>query len=176
MPQYYLSGISCLFRRLSQSKGQVVQVLLTRSPLSIRRYSVRLACIRHAASVHPEPGSNSPFDIISSLNFLIASTHFTVSSENSNKLTCVSVWFSKNNFAPLPQGECAFLYYRNQPAMSTRFLTFFILFDTASDCSLTWFLAVSFYILMQRDTDVNNFFYFFSSFFERLKKCRKQAF
>ena len=25
--------------------------------------SVRLACIRHAASVHPEPGSNSPFDI-----------------------------------------------------------------------------------------------------------------
>ena len=23
--------------------------------------SVRLACIRHAASVHPEPGSNSPF-------------------------------------------------------------------------------------------------------------------
>ena len=24
---------------------------------------VRLACIRHAASVHPEPGSNSPFDM-----------------------------------------------------------------------------------------------------------------
>ena len=24
--------------------------------------SVRLACVRHAASVHPEPGSNSPFD------------------------------------------------------------------------------------------------------------------
>ena len=26
--------------------------------------SVRLACIRHAASVHPEPGSNSPFDLL----------------------------------------------------------------------------------------------------------------
>ena len=25
--------------------------------------SVRLACIRHAASVYPEPGSNSPFDL-----------------------------------------------------------------------------------------------------------------
>ena len=25
------------------------------------KWSVRLACIRHAASVHPEPGSNSPF-------------------------------------------------------------------------------------------------------------------
>ena len=24
--------------------------------------SVRLACVRHAANVHPEPGSNSPFD------------------------------------------------------------------------------------------------------------------
>ena len=30
----------------------------------------RLACIRHAASVHPEPGSNSPFDIIA-LNFFL---------------------------------------------------------------------------------------------------------
>ena len=37
-------------------------VLLTRAPLNIIRklYSVRLACIRPAASVHPEPGSNSP--------------------------------------------------------------------------------------------------------------------
>ena len=24
--------------------------------------AVRLACVRHAANVHPEPGSNSPFD------------------------------------------------------------------------------------------------------------------
>ena len=36
-------------------------VLLTRPPLiSTRRYlSVRLACVKHTASVHPEPGSNS---------------------------------------------------------------------------------------------------------------------
>ena len=26
------------------------------------RFLVRLACVKHAASVHPEPGSNSPFD------------------------------------------------------------------------------------------------------------------
>jgi hypothetical protein len=25
--------------------------------------SVRLACVRHAASVHPEPGSNSPYGL-----------------------------------------------------------------------------------------------------------------
>ena len=37
-------------------------MLLTRSPLSTGRSQllVRLACIRHAASVYPEPGSNSP--------------------------------------------------------------------------------------------------------------------
>ena len=52
--------------------GQVVHALLTRPPLSFgktrsiasyftrqRQRSVRLACVRHAASVHPEPGSNS---------------------------------------------------------------------------------------------------------------------
>ena len=47
---------------------QVTHALLTRPPLShkifiseenqIKRF-VRLACVRHAASVHPEPGSNS---------------------------------------------------------------------------------------------------------------------
>jgi hypothetical protein len=37
-------------------------VLLTRSPLEYPRkgLSVRLACVKHAASVRPEPGSNSP--------------------------------------------------------------------------------------------------------------------
>jgi hypothetical protein len=33
-------------------------VLLTRPPLELKTL-VRLACIRHTASVHPEPGSNS---------------------------------------------------------------------------------------------------------------------
>ena len=39
-------------------------MLLTRPPLTLEeqapRLFARLACIRHAASVHPEPGSNSP--------------------------------------------------------------------------------------------------------------------
>ena len=46
---------------------QVTHALLTRPPLSLSRSvrklhktnSVRLACVKHAASVHPEPGSNS---------------------------------------------------------------------------------------------------------------------
>ena len=48
---------------------QVTHALLTRPPLSHKnnhseeiklKCFVRLACVKHAASVHPEPGSNSP--------------------------------------------------------------------------------------------------------------------
>jgi hypothetical protein len=62
-----LCGISRAFARLSPALGQVSYVLRTRSPLSTLLHSVRLACIRHAASVHPEPGSNSPYIVVSSL-------------------------------------------------------------------------------------------------------------
>src|SRR4029453_8286345 len=57
-----ISGISPRFRGLSQRLGQVTHVLLTRSPLEYprRSLSARLACVKHAASVRPEPGSNSP--------------------------------------------------------------------------------------------------------------------
>ena len=47
----------------SPPQGQVTHVLLTRLPLYSRtevRFLVRLACVRHAASVRSEPGSNSP--------------------------------------------------------------------------------------------------------------------
>jgi hypothetical protein len=59
------SGISSGFPGLSQTWGQVAHVLLTRSPLALhqcchRMVPARLACIKHAASVRPEPGSNSP--------------------------------------------------------------------------------------------------------------------
>ena len=40
--------------------GVGTHVLLTRAPLPRLREGVRLACVRHAASVYPEPGSNSP--------------------------------------------------------------------------------------------------------------------
>ena len=57
-----LSGIRPSFPSLSRSAGQITHVLLTRSPLEHpqRGLSVRLACVKHAASVRPEPGSNSP--------------------------------------------------------------------------------------------------------------------
>ena len=55
-------GISSDFSKLSPTSGQVTFALLSRSPLASNRNQkpVRLACIRHAASVHPELGSNPP--------------------------------------------------------------------------------------------------------------------
>ncbi len=57
-----ISGINQPFGWLSRSMGQITHVLLTRSPLEYHRsgLSARLACVKHAASVRPEPGSNSP--------------------------------------------------------------------------------------------------------------------
>ena len=50
---------------LSPSLGQVAHALLTRLPLGLQKQAfiglVRLACVKHAASVRPEPGSNSPW-------------------------------------------------------------------------------------------------------------------
>jgi hypothetical protein len=62
MQAVVLSGIRPSFPGLSRSAGQITHVLLTRSPLEYPRkgLSVRLACVKHAASVRPEPGSNSP--------------------------------------------------------------------------------------------------------------------
>ena len=58
-------GIRRSFPRLFQREGQIAHVLLTRSPLvySRRSLTARLACVKHAASVRPEPGSNSPLKV-----------------------------------------------------------------------------------------------------------------
>ena len=54
-----LCGLSCRFQQLSPSQGRL---LMYYSPVrhSMPKHCVRLACIRHAASVHPDAGSNSP--------------------------------------------------------------------------------------------------------------------
>ena len=40
---------------------------------------VRLACVRHAASVHPEPGSNSHFKVCTFFKTLLVSSFFSLS-------------------------------------------------------------------------------------------------
>ena len=66
MPPGYIRGISPAFAGLSPAPGQVAYVLLTRAPVAgsrvqaLRSAAPRLACVKPVASVHPEPGSNSP--------------------------------------------------------------------------------------------------------------------
>ena len=66
-PVGMLCGISTSFPVLSPTIRQVAHALLTRPPLfrSRRSFTVRLECVMHAASVHPEPGSNSLKNCIS---------------------------------------------------------------------------------------------------------------
>ena len=60
-----LWGISRRFHRLSPRYGQVAHALRTLAPVAIKKLLLishaapRLACVKPAASVHPEPGSNS---------------------------------------------------------------------------------------------------------------------
>ena len=62
-----LCGITIRFQMLFLSERQVTHALLTRPPLIhysvgrslLHNFIVRLACVKHAASVRPEPGSNS---------------------------------------------------------------------------------------------------------------------
>jgi hypothetical protein len=61
-PLAALCGISAPFGTLSPSSGQVIYVLRTRAPLSGLPPLVRLACVRRAANVRSEPGSNSPVE------------------------------------------------------------------------------------------------------------------
>ncbi len=90
--------ISRRFRRLSPCDGQVAHVLRTLPPVAARvllpRAAPRLACVKPAASVHPEPGSNSslyisysssstpalsiPYKEINALDFCVVGTCFLV--------------------------------------------------------------------------------------------------
>ena len=75
-----LCGISRCFHLLSPCLGQIVHALLPRPPLEYQPSGrnlpfdipARLACVKHAASVRPEPGSNSD---VQSLTCLPVSVH-----------------------------------------------------------------------------------------------------
>ena len=67
-----LCSIRHRFQCLSSWYGQVAHVLRTLPPVAARvllpRAAPRLACVKPAASVHPEPGSNSSLYISISLS------------------------------------------------------------------------------------------------------------
>ena len=104
-----VSGISLGFPGLSQSQGQVTHVLLTRSPLEYPRrgLSARLACVRHAASVRPEPGSNSP-----SRSYDISRPHEEVSSTSTHEKRTTPARTADMNVIRLTKGT----HHDEQPA------------------------------------------------------------
>ena len=103
-------GIRPSFPGLSHSAGQITHVLLTRSPLEypppkVVGLSVRLACVKHAASVRPEPGSNSPTTTHTAHT---AQKRVSCTKQNKNKIinSVSSVYlFDKSNTPPPPQGR-----------------------------------------------------------------------
>ena len=97
-----LCGISDRFQSLSPSERQIAHALLTRPPLSrefqsrriFQNDSVRLACVRHAASVHPEPGSNSLKIVFKEPKFLKSTLESDVSLYFN--WSCDFQWFTKS--------------------------------------------------------------------------------
>ena len=81
-PLRVLRGIRPDFSGLSPCYGQVAYVLLTRAPVAGRRKQAfapaapRLACVKPVASVHPEPGSNSPLLVYCLFLFLLKSNNY----------------------------------------------------------------------------------------------------
>jgi hypothetical protein len=74
-----ICGISTGFPVLFPTSGQITHVLLTRAPLyseDCSPFLARLACVRHAASVDSEPGSNSQ-DNLMRLIFIALKTELT---------------------------------------------------------------------------------------------------
>ena len=106
MPWPLLCGIRRRFHRLSPWYGQIAHALRTLAPVAAKvlllRAAPRLACVKPAASVHPEPGSNSSLYnllIISQVgpcNFLIPLKESTLCSSDFNRVkigTCLYLFF-----------------------------------------------------------------------------------
>ena len=121
---------------------QVAHALLTRPPLTLlkilpklhqRVNSVRLACVRHAASVHPEPGSNSHVKISSipartkTLAFVLSVITFGLLLLN-NSLGifqgCITVYLSRCLFLQL--SAATHLEYHSCSFLSRTFLKNFL--------------------------------------------------
>ena len=89
-------------------------MILSRAPLTTRRWRVRLACIRHAASVRPEPGSNS------SLYGLECLPKQPPPPTEINRVTCASSRFSCEGTGAVRPGHGRI---KNQGSAAVRLVT-----------------------------------------------------
>ena len=105
-------------------------------------FSVLLACIRHAASVRPEPGSNSHLIVwvlLITVHWQIYFSFFDRSHISMSPCT----WFVLFSFQrSLPPSETTILVYHLLPLLSTTFLKFFYIF-------LLFFLSLAFFLSMK---------------------------
>ena len=153
-----LCGISSRFQLLSPCTGQVTHALLTRPPLSLSRKKnfVRLACVKHAASVYPEPGSNShvQFSVQFCANAFLSVCvsylkDFTVFigcslyyAKNFTRLTAFAIWLFKKSSGLVIlfnyQGSLWFFFaismtahliYHSCLRLSSTFFNFFVSFQ-----------------------------------------------
>ena len=153
-----LCGISSHFWLLSPCTGQVTHALLTRPPLNHQIFSseenqircfVRLACVKHAASVHPEPGSNSHVKVCIAQKLAWLIILFDYCCFVRNELNRVLVSFLSN-------------------VLVRKII--FIIFQGCFTVQLSRFFAVicdSFYILSKAFLFVKNFFIFFKIYFKK---------
>ena len=135
-------GISTSFPVLSPTIRQVAHALLTRPPLirPRRDFTVRLECVMHAASVHPEPGSNSLkncitirqslhcFDLLDVRSFaLITQSFFKFKRILGVFVHCCCSIFNEPTAVSLavPRSVTACLFYHSQELLSTPFQNFF---------------------------------------------------
>ena len=115
MQQRVIWDISRRFRRLSPCDGQVAHVLRTLPPVAARvllpRAAPRLACVKPAASVHPEPGSNSSLYISYSLILQVRLRHSQFLLKKSTLsifvlLVLASLYFRSSLFNQLRHTQC----------------------------------------------------------------------
>ena len=167
---------------------QVTHALLTRPPLSHKIFIseenqiecfVRLACVKHAASVHPEPGSNSHVksfflpELIWQLIrnnvliycFKVASLieAFLNYSQNLSRFFTVQL----SRFFVLSLSATTSILYQMFDRLSTTFLIYFFAF-IAIRIDFCRASRVSLIIISCSPTIVNNKFHFFAfSFFNK---------
>ena len=110
---------------LSQTAGQVLYALLTRPPPSPEGSS-RLACVKHSVSVHPEPGSNSSFNLYNSVKFTDCLHQFIVVFAFIVFLYSVANVLINHLFVTLSRGQD--IYYHRFKKTSIVFLKNFYIF------------------------------------------------
>ena len=173
-----LCGISVRFQTLSPSERQVAHVLLTRPPLSlhssIRKLqnvsSVRLACVRRAASVRPEPGSNSLIMVLKTL----ASFQSLIKDDPASFPLLVSLYVRLSTDALNFVSRVLSFPFRtsSSPSSFTSVLSFSLfIFQGAVRCRLIGVCVVRTRQLLYNTTHIIFCQHFFQTFFRKISSA-----